>query len=265
MNVMTRYPDGVFSWVDLGTSDTEGAKSFYTGLFGWTFLDVPTDSGVIYSMGQIDGHDVAGLGPLDPDMQAQGVPPFWTGYIKHNDVDAVAAKATEAGGNVMMPPFDVMESGRMTIIQDPTGAMFGVWQPGTHIGAKLVNTPNTLVWNELQTKDIESAKSFYGAVFGWAYDVNDQGYVACKTDGRVQAGMMQIDESWGEVPPNWSTYFLVEGIESKVEKIQELGGNVLVPPTPAGELGKFSVVQDPQGGTFNIIEYNGPADPPPGF
>ena len=264
MKVVTRYPDGVFAWVDLGTTDAEASKTFYSSLFGWSFLDVPTDSGVVYSMGQIEGYDVAGLGPMDPDMQAQGAPPFWTAYIKHDDVDAVAARVTEAGGNVMMPPMDVMDSGRMTIIQDPAGAMFGVWQPKAHIGAKLVNIPNTLVWNELQTTDIDGAKAFYTAVFDWTYRVNEQGYVACKTDDRIQAGMMQIDESWGEVPPNWSNYFLVDEIEAKVEKVKELGGNVLVPPTPAGEMGKFSVIQDPQGGHFNIIEYFAPADPPPG-
>jgi hypothetical protein len=136
MQVVKRYPDGVFSWVDLGTNDTEGAKAFYGGLFGWSSLDFPTDSGMVYTLCQIEGHDVAGLGPLDPEMQAQGVPPFWTSYIKHDDVDAVAGRAAKAGGTVMMPPFDVMESGRMTIIQDPTGAMFGVWQPKEHIGAK---------------------------------------------------------------------------------------------------------------------------------
>ncbi len=265
MNVVTRYPDGLFSWVDLGTTHPEAAKNFYGGLFGWSFLDLPTDSGTIYTMCQIEGNDVAGLGPLSAEMQAQGVPPFWTSYIKHDDVDSVAAKAAGAGGNVLFPPFDVMESGRMTMIQDPTGAMFGVWQPGTHIGAKLVNMPNTLVWNELQTRDVEGAKAFYSAVFGWTYDTDANGYVVCKQDDRAQAGMMQIAEAWGDVPPNWSIYFLVEDVEAAVAKVRELGGNVLVPPTPAGELGKFSVVQDPQGGIFSLIQYNGPASPPPGY
>jgi predicted enzyme related to lactoylglutathione lyase len=265
VQIVKRYPDGVFSWVDLGTSDTEGAKAFYRGLFGWSTADIPTDSGAVYTMCQIGGLDVAGLGPMDPETQAQGVPPFWTSYVKHDDADAVAAKAAKAGGVVMMPPFDVMDTGRMTLIQDPTGAIFGVWQPKEHIGAKLVNIPNTLTWNELQTHDIEGAKAFYAAVFGWTYTEDESGYVVCYVDGRHQAGMMQIQESWGEVPPNWSIYFLVDGIEAKVEKVQELGGNVLVPTTQAGEMGKFSVIQDPQGGIFSVIEYAGPADPPPGY
>ena len=265
MQVVKEYPDGVFSWVDLASPDIEGSKTFYGGLLGWSALDIPGDSGVIYSMCQIEGLDVAGIGPMDPDMRAQGVPPFWTSYVNHSDVDAVAARAVEAGGVIMMPPFDVMESGRMAIIQDPSGAVFGVWQPKEHIGAKLVNIPNTLTWNELQTNDIEGAKSFYAAVLGWTYTQDESGYVVCYVDGRHQAGMMAITEEMENVPPNWTLYFLVDDIEAKAKKVAELGGNVIVPPTQAGEMGKFSVVQDAQGGFFSLIEYAGPADPPPGY
>jgi predicted enzyme related to lactoylglutathione lyase len=216
-------------------------------------------------MAQLEGYNVAGLGPLDPAMQEQGIPPFWSSYISHDDVDGVAAKAAEAGGNVMFPPFDVMDAGRMTMIQDPTGAAFGVWQPGNHIGAQLVNIPNTLTWNELQTPAVDAARAFYSAVFGWTYEVDENGYVAVMQDNRVHAGMMQMTEQMAEVPPNWSTYILVEDVEAAAAKVSELGGNVIVPPTVAGEVGKFCVVQDPQGAIFSIIEYAGPASPPPGY
>jgi predicted enzyme related to lactoylglutathione lyase len=198
-------------------------------------------------------------------MQEQGVPPFWSAYVKHDDVDTVAARAAEAGGVVMAPPFDVMDSGRMAIIQDPTGAMFGVWQPGQHIGAQLVNIPNTLTWNELQTNDLDAAKAFYGAVFGWTYEVDANGYVVCNAGDRSQAGMMKIQEDWGEVPPNWTNYILVVDVEATAAKVNELGGSLVVPPTSAGEVGKFAAAQDPQGGFFHIIEYAGPASPPPGY
>jgi hypothetical protein len=263
MQVVENYPDGVFSWVDLGTTDPEGAKKFYRGLFGWSFLDIPTSSGAIYSMAQLEGYMVAGLGPMDPETQAQGVPPFWTSYVKHDDVDAVAARAADAGGVVMMPPFDVDESGRMTIIQDPTGAVFGVWQPGTHMGAQLVNIPNTLSWNELQTRDLDAAKEFYSAVFDWTFDTDARGYVRAEVQERRQAGMFALTEEMGEVPPNWSTYFSVKDVNAIVEKTKQLNGNVIVPTTSLGEMGEFAVLQDPQGAVFNII--NGPTDPPPGY
>ena len=265
MQVVKEYPNGVFSWIDLGTSDTEAAKSFYSGLFGWSFLDIPTSSGMVYSMAQIEGYNVCGLGPQDADMQAQGIPPFWTSYVKHDDVDSIAEKAVAAGGNFIFPPLDVEESGRMTIIQDPIGAMLGVWQPGQHIGAQLVNMPNTLTWNELMTRNLETVKTFYGTVFGWSYDVDPSGYVSCKAGDRVQAGMIAIDETMGDMPDSWGFYILVEDEESTATKAQELGGAVLVPPTPAGEIGKFAVVQDPQGAVFSIIKYDGPAVPPPGY
>jgi len=265
MQVVSRYPDGVFCWVDLGTTDPEAAKAFYSGLFGWSFLDLPTDSGTIYSMAQLEGHNVAGLGPLDPGMKEQGVPPFWSSYVKHDDVDGVAAKAAGAGGNVMFPPLDVMDSGRMTMIQDPTGAIFGVWQPGNHTGAQLVNIPNALTWNELQTPSIDMARSFYAAVFDWSYDVDENGYVAAKVEDRVQAGMMQFNGQMENVPPNWSVYFLVADVEAAAAKASKLDGSLLLPVTQAGEVGKFCVVQDPQGAVFSVIEYVGPASPPPGY
>jgi len=265
MQVVKQYPDGVFSWVDLGTTDIGGAKSFYGGLFGWSFLDLPTDSGTVYSMAQIDGYDVVGMGPLDPGMQEQGIPPNWIAYVNHSDVDAVASRADQAGGNVLFPPFDVMNSGRMTMIQDPTGAVFGVWQPKEHIGAQLVNIPNTLTWNELQTHDLDTARQFYAAVFGWTYEVDANGYVVCKAGDRVQAGIMKIEEEMKDIPPNWTNYFLVSDIEASVAKVTELGGDVHVPPTSSGEIGKLAVIQDPQGAFFSLIEYAGPAAPPPGY
>ena len=265
MQVVKQYPDGVFSWVDLGTTNIEGAKAFYSGLFGWSFLDLPTDSGTVYCMAQIDGFDVAGLGPLDQGMQEQGIPPSWTAYVKHDDVDAVASRASAAGGVVLFLPFDVMDSGRMTMIQDPTGAVFGVWQPENHIGAHLVNIPNTLAWNELQTHDLNPAREFYAAVFDWTYEVDANEYVVCKAWDRVQAGMMKIEEEMSDIPPNWTNYFLVSDIDAAAARVTELGGEVHVPPMIAGDIGKLAIIQDPQGAFFSIIEYAGPASPPPGY
>lgn len=265
MKVVSKYPDGVFSWVDLGTIDVNSAKSFYGGLFGWDFVDLETDMGTIYSMAQIEGYNVAGIGPLSSDMREQGVTSLWSAYINSRDVDSAARLAAQAGGLVLFPPFDVMDSGRMSMIQDPTGAVFGVWQPAAHIGAQLVNVPNTLVWNELQTPDVDAARTFYGTVFAWTYDVDKNGYVTCKAEGRTQAGMMKIEGEMSDIPPNWATYFLVDDIEVAAGKVPRLGGEVHVPPSPAGEIGKIAVIQDPQGGFFNLIEYAFPAAPPPGY
>jgi hypothetical protein len=265
MQVVKEYPNGVFSWVDLSTTDVAGAKAFYGALFGWEGVDMPIDMGGFYTMYQKEGKYVAGSGEMDPAMQEQGVPSFWTSYVNHRDVDAVATRITEAGGALMFPPMDVMDSGRMTIAQDPTGAMFGVWQPKNHIGAQLVNQPGTLCWNELQTPDTESALNFYSQVFGWTGDKDATGYVTLSTGERRQAGMMTMDESWEGVPPNWTVYFRVEDVEASAARAEELGGKLLMPITDAGDLGRFTIVQDPQGAMFSIIQFSVPADPPPGY
>ncbi len=266
MQVVKKYPDGVFCWVDLSTTDPEAAKAFYTGLFGWEVDDRPIDGGGTYSMLQLEGKNVTALSAMQPEMQAQGVPAFWSSYVKHDDVDAIAEKITAAGGTVMFPPMDVMQSGRMTMGQDPEGTPFGVWQPAEHIGAELVNMPNTLVWNELQTRQPDKVKPFYEGVFAWNSATDENGYVAFMENGRVHAGLIAMDENWGpEVPANWSIYFMVEDVAAKAELAQKLGGTVMVPPTEAGAMGIFAVIQDPQGGVFNIMSFKGPVDPPPGY
>jgi predicted enzyme related to lactoylglutathione lyase len=266
MKVVKNYPDGVFCWVELSTTDQEAAKAFYTGLFGWEIEDRPISGGGIYTMLQVEGKNVAALSAMQPDVQAQGVPAFWSSYVKHNNVDAIAEKISAAGGTVMFPPMDVMQYGRMIMAQDLEGTPFGVWQPAEHIGAELVNIPDTLVWNELQTRQPGKAKAFYEAVFGWDSDTDKNGYVAYSENGRLHAGMITMDENWGpEVPANWAIYFMAEDVAAKAELAQKLGGTVLVPPTNAGEVGIFAVIQDPQGGVFNVISFKGPTDPPPGY
>lgn len=263
MQEVKRYPDGIFCWIDLATTDLVGAKEFYGSLFGWEAIDMPSDQGSVYTMFQIDGKNVAGASELTPEMQEQGVPPVWSSYVKHDDVDAIAQKIVDAGGNLMFSPMDVMEEGRMVFAQDPAGAAFGIWQPHNHIGAQLVNTPGALVWNELQTPDVETSRDFYTSVFGWSHRTDESGYVVLLQDERGHAGMMQIDESWGDVPPNWAVYIMVEDAEATAARAEELGANLLTELTTAGQMGRFVVIQDPQGAVLTAMEFNGPADPPP--
>lgn len=266
MQVVKNYPDGVFCWTDLSTPDPEAAKAFYTGLFGWEVEDRPISSGGTYTMLKIEGKQVTALSDMQPEMKAQGVPAFWSSYVKHSNVDAVAERITANGGSLLFPPMDVMQYGRMLIATDPAGALFGVWQPAEHIGAELVNMPNAVVWNELQTRQPDVVRPFYEAVFDWASHTDANGYVIYQANGRTQAGMITMDENWGpEIPTNWSVYFMTEDVAAKAALAEKLGGTVLVPPTQAGEMGIFAVIQDPQGGAFNVMSFSGPVDPPPGY
>ena len=187
MQVVTNYPDGVFNWIDLTTTDVAGAKAFYGGLFGWTADDRPTGGGPDYTMMMLDGHPVAGATPMSSDMQAMGMPPVWVSYVKIDDIDGAAARAVEAGGAVFVPPMDVLDSGRMALVQDPTGAAFGMWSPRAFAGAALVNRPNTLAWNELQTRDLPAARAFYEHVFGWTADEMSDCllYTSCATSAQA--------------------------------------------------------------------------------
>ena len=267
MHVVTKYPDGVFNWIDLTTTDIAGAKAFYGGLFGWQADDMPTGGGPDYTMFKIDGHAVAGATPMSADMQQMGMPPVWVSYVKYDDIDGAAARAAEAGGGVFMPPMDVLDSGRMALIQDPTGAAFGIWSPRAFAGAALVNQPNTLAWNELQTRDLPAARSFYQLVFGWTgSEVPDSGgYVTFAAGDRTQCGLLQMNEMFEGVPPNWAVYFMVEDVAAAAARVRELGGQVLVGPNQAGEMGSFIAVRDPQGAVFTAMQFNGPMDLPPGI
>ncbi len=263
MQEVVSYPPATFSWVDLATTNPDAAKQFYTQLFGWTYEDMPVseDGSMVYTMLKLDGRDVAALSAMPPGME--GIPPHWSSYITVDNLEESIAKAEAAGGTVIMPAMDVMDAGRMVGIQDPTGAVFYLWQSGTHIGAKLVNMPGTLCWNELLSHDVAKAGQFYTDLFGWTVqkDANSD-YLMFMNNGRAAAGMMQIQAEWGDMPSNWSVYFAVEDCDTSAAKAAELGGNILNPPSDIPGTGRFALVQDPQGAIFSII-YMPQYDPPP--
>ncbi len=257
----TAYPQGTFCWTDLQTTDGAAAKAFYTSLFDWDGQDTPLPYGGVYTMLQQDGKDIAGLGEMQKEQIDQGMPPVWNSYVAVDDAEAVAARATELGATVIAPAFDVMDAGRMAVIQDPTGAIFALWQTGKHKGSDLFNVPNSLGWNELATGDVEAAKTFYTALFGWEAETDDNGYTAFLNNGRMNGGMMALDPSWGDVPPHWAIYLAVADCAATAQKAQELGGTIVRPPFDIGDIGTIAVLQDPQGGTFMVIRMNQTDEP----
>ena len=151
MGERTSHPPGTISWADLATSDQEGAKEFYGGMFGWEYEDMPAGEGVTYSMAKLRGRTVAAISPQQADERKQGIPPHWNVYVTVEDVDASARKVGEAGGQVLAGPFDVFDAGRMAVIADPAGAALCLWQPGTNIGAEFVNGPGAMTWADCAT------------------------------------------------------------------------------------------------------------------
>jgi uncharacterized protein len=253
MGERTKYAPGAFSWTDLTTSDQAAAKQFYSELFGWSAIDNPIGDDMVYSIMQIAGKDVAAI---SPQMQAQrdaGAPPTWNSYVTVESADAAADRAQRLGANVMAPPFDVFDAGRMAVIQDQQGAFFMVWEPKQHIGASLVNVPGAMAWNELASPDLDASAEFYRELFDWQTEPMEGGgmpYLIIKTsDGHMNGGIRPAMEN---EPSYWGVYFGADDIDARLTQAGELGGTTLVPATDIG-MGKIAVVQDPTGAVFAMF------------
>jgi uncharacterized protein len=277
------YPAGVPCWVDTGQPDPEAAVEFYGGLFGWEFEDrMPADSPGRYFVAQLRGRDVAAVG-----SQPEQAPPTpgWNTYVWVDSADDATAKVKAAGGNALMEPFDVLDAGRMAVLTDPEGAVFCVWQAKEHKGAQLVNEPGTWNFSELNTRDPEGAKAFYGTVFGWEAETLDYGDGQTtmwrlpgygdfleRRDPDLRRRMaadgapegfedavawlipMTSDQHPDDVPPHWNVTFAVDDADAVADRAAKLGGQVRVPPFDAPFV-RMTVVSDPQGAAFTASKY----------
>jgi predicted enzyme related to lactoylglutathione lyase len=270
-----RYIPGVPCWIDTSQPDPQAAAAFYRGLFGWESEDVmPAGSEGRYFIGRIRGGDVAAISSASPDAAG---PPVWNTYIWVQNVDETASKVTEAGGQVLTPPFDVMEAGRMAVLADREGAAFCAWQAGSHRGAAVVNEAGSLNFNVLSTRDPQAAKEFYGAVFGWQTLAMGGGAEAWTLPGYgdhlerdrpglregmaamgappgfedVVASMMPIT---GDQPAHWGVTFAVDDADKTAQTAAELGGTVIVAPFDAPWV-RTTVIADPQGATFTASKF----------
>jgi len=259
MGKRTSYEPGTFSWTELATPDPVGAKEFYGSVFGWESEDAAVGDATIYTMLRVDGDDVAALYEQSPEQQAAGIPPSWLCHVTVDSADAVAARAAELGGAPLGEPFDVMEYGRMALIQDPAGATLALWEPRASIGATRVNDPGCMCWNDLVTPDPAAAVRFYGGLLGWeiAEIEGAQGYRHIRNVAAPNGGVMPA-ELVGGGPPHWLPYFNAGRLDAAIERIEAGGGRILARPrqVPAG---RFAVTQDPQGATFALFE--GEVDP----
>jgi predicted enzyme related to lactoylglutathione lyase len=254
MDVNSATP-GRFCWIELATSDAEAAKAFYGEVFGWSFRDNDMGEMGKYTIFLKRDRDAAAAYPLMPDQKAQGVPPNWASYVAVLSAEDTAAKAQSLGATVIAPPFDVNDFGRMAVLQDPQGAVFCIWEPKTHIGVTIFGEDGSLCWNELATKDPAASLDFYSKLFGWTGKVSPE-YTEIHLGETGIGGMRTIAEG-DPTPPNWMPYFLVNDCNAVTDKVQARGGNVCVPPTDIPHVGRFSVVNDPQGAFFAMITPSG--------
>jgi hypothetical protein len=255
MSTRTSYAPGTPSWVELsGTPDIEASARFYGELFGWEVPEQPNSEQLGgYRRAKKDGRDVAGVSPVMQD----GQPCVWATYVSVEDADASLAKASEAGGQPITEVLDVMGLGKMAVFSDPTGAVIGIWEPGTFVGAELVNDDGSFGWNELGTRDPGAARDFYGTLFDWSVEEQDMGemgtYYSWKNGEDVRGGMMDITGRVpDEVPNHWLVYFTVPDADAAVATAKDNGGEVAFGPVDI-PVGRFAMVQDPHGATFAVM------------
>jgi predicted enzyme related to lactoylglutathione lyase len=280
------YPPGVPCWVDTWQPDAQAAIAFYGDLFGWEFEErTPTGPRQRYFVAKLRGRDVAGVG-----SQPEGAPPtpVWNTYIWVESADEAAAKARDAGGRVLTEPIDVPGAGRMSVLSDRSGAVFCVWQAKEHKGAQLVNEPGTWNFSELNTRDPEGAKAFYGAVFGWQtsslggedsdsgfWRVSGYGEFLEQRDPEVRDRQADVGAPEGfedavawlvpmtseqfsdDIAPHWSVTFAVDDADAIAERAAKGGGKVLVPPVDAPWV-RMTVLSDPQGAVFTASKFTPP-------
>jgi predicted enzyme related to lactoylglutathione lyase len=239
------YEPGTFCWVDLTTTDAEGAKAFYGELFGWEFRDDEIPGGV-YTMRHGDV-----VGAID---QQDEQPAHWNNYVSVTSAEETAARAKQLGARILEEPFDVAGFGCLAMFADPAGAVLCIWEPRSHIGAGRVNDVGCMGWNELQTRDSEAAGHFYSGLFGWEIEsIEDDGrvvYTTIKNAGNQNGGFVPMS---GDAPSFWLPYFTVPSRNAAMEKARELGGTVLAGPLDLPS-GKIAVLGDPQGAAFAIFE-----------
>lgn len=255
------HAPGTFCWIELQTTDSESAKKFYGGLLGWTFEDNPMPEGMgVYTMAKVDGKDAAGI--FQMGGQFQGMPPNWGSYISVDDADAMTKKATANGAKVMKEPFDVMDVGRMAVLQDPSGGVFSIWQAKKHHGVGAKQEVGALCWNELYSTNVDAAGKFYVNTFGWKTESMDMGPMGTYTlfqdpvkgkQGNL-GGMMNMPPNMKGVPSHWLAYFLVTDVDASAKKATDLGGKVLMPPMDIPNIGRFSIVTDPQGAALALYK-----------
>ncbi|HVT05709.1 MAG TPA: VOC family protein [Thermoanaerobaculia bacterium] len=243
---------GHFCWIELATSDPVAAKKFYADVFEWAVHENDMGEMGVYYIFRKNDRDVAAMYGLMPDQKAQGVPPNWLTYVGVVSADDTVGKALGLGATALAPPFDVLDFGRMSVLKDPQGAVFALWEAKKHWGVTIRDEANTLCWNELATSNAAASRDFYTQLMGWTGQVSPE-YTEWHLGGKAIGGMRTINE--GEpTPANWMPYFMSDDCEATVAKVQVSGGKTYMPPTDLPSAGSFAVVADPQGAVFALYK-----------
>jgi len=249
-----KHAPGDFCWIELATSDQNAGKQFYGSLFGWVANDMPMGPDSFYTIFQLDGRDSSAAYTLMPDEAAQNVPPHWNLYIAVESAGDAANKAVGLGARLLAPAFDVFDAGRMAVLQDPTGAVFTLWQGKKNPGIGIKDEPGAFCWADLSTPDRARAKEFYSALFGWTITPgegkDENGYLHIMNGERMIGGIAPTQPG----PPHWLIYIYVDDVDASSAKAKELGAQFHLPPMSLEGVGRMAVLGDPQGAVFAMFK-----------
>lgn len=251
--------DTRFCWTELGTTERDKAEKFYSRLLGWESTPPPlrTRSGQLidYVLLQIGGLYVGGMYPMFRAQRKQGTRPQWLSYVQVADAAATTAAARKLGASVLAGPLDVFDLGRMTILRDPQGALFGTWQAMRLDGGfQTRDLPGFASWFEHVSEDAGAAVRFYSSLLGWARrtpDLNGGERVLLEQGGAPVAGFTTRVQP--RASPHWLTFFQVADCDASCQKLVSLQGSVLAQPVGAPGSARFAVGSDPQGAAFGLL------------
>ncbi len=246
---MSHHNIGRVVWREIMTDDTDRAKGFYGELFGWKFEDMPMGD-MTYTIVKLGDRGLAGL-MKKPMPEA---PAAWLSYVSVKDADLVAKTAAAEGGTVVVPPTDIPEVGRFTVFVDFAGAAVAALK-GESQGPPMPERPGVhdFRWEALSTTDVERATAFYAKVFGWQKkEAPAPGMTVLGTEANM---VCDVQKAQG-IPPNWSTFVVVEKIEAANERATKLGGKVLMPRIEVPNVGIIAMIQDPTGAVLGLFQPN---------
>lgn len=245
--------DGAPTWLDLMSTDPAGSRAFYTKLFGWSY-DISGPEFGYYAMAKLNGKEVAGVGGVPPGSP---MPSTWSTYFASHDLKADIARAEALGGSLAVPAMQIGDNGSMAMIADPTGGMFGLWQAGTHIGARLTDEPGAMTWHEMYSHDAKKAVAFYTKMLNATASPMPGGmeYYVLQHGAAQLAGIMQITPDMGQMPSMWSNYWVVKNTDDAVKLTLDSGGKLMgeVMDSP---FGRMAMLFDPQGALFKVLQPN---------
>ena len=246
--------EGTFVWYELQTTDVQGATAFYGDVIGWEAEDY---SGAMpYSRWTVGGNPIGGLMALPEEARRAGARPHWLGYVATADVDVLTRKATSLGATACVPPTDIPNVGRFSLIVDAQGAAFALFKGlGSASPQPAEPTPGCVVWHELLADDWEPEMRFYGELFGWqktddiamgafTYHVYGKG-------GRSFGGMMNRPGGY-PLRPHWLYYVRVDDLDGALKRVRLNGGSVWNGPMTIPDGQRIAQCADPQGATFAL-------------